>query len=159
MGFFDKIKDMVTSTEEYYEEDEAMEEETAPSATHEPEEREVRRPRREPATTPFPAEKRNKYVNISATTNLQVVLVKPERYEEAPSIVDHLNSKRTVVLNLETTTRDDIRRIVDFLSGAAYAINGQMKRVAAKTFIVTPFNVDIMGDLVLDELESSNLYL
>ncbi len=158
MGIFDKIKDLVTSTEEYYEEDEGMEE-AAPTMAEEPEEREVRKPRREASTTPFPAEKRNKYVNISATTNLQVVLVKPERYDEAPSIVDHLNNKRTVVLNLETTARDDIRRIVDFLSGAAYAINGQMKRVAAKTFIVTPFNVDIMGDLVLDELESSNLYL
>lgn len=101
--------------------------------------------------------KRNKVVNIHATTQLQVVLVKPERFEDASSIADHLNQKRTVVLNLESTNKDVSRRLVDFLSGVAYANNGQIKRVANSTFIITPYNVDIMGDL-LDELESSGVY-
>ena len=88
-----------------------------------------------------------------------MVLVKPERFDDAPSIADHLNAKRTVVLNLESTSKDVARRLVDFLSGVAYANNGQLKRVANSTFIITPFNVDIMGDLLIDELENSGLYI
>ena len=102
---------------------------------------------------------RNKVVNIHATTQLQVVLVKPERFDDASSIADHLNSKRTVLLNLESASREVTRRLVDFLSGVAYANNGQLKKVANSTFIITPFDVDIMGDLLLDELESSGFYI
>ena len=61
------------------------------------------------------------------------------------------------MLNLESTSKDIARRLIDFLSGVAYANNGQIKRVAASTFIITPYNVDIMGDL-LDELESSGVF-
>ncbi|HCC35178.1 MAG TPA: cell division protein SepF [Ruminococcaceae bacterium] len=104
-------------------------------------------------------QQRNKVVNIHATTQLQVVLVKPERFDDAPSIADHLNAKRTVVVNLESCGKEIARRLVDFLSGVAYANNGQLKRVANSTFIITPFNVDIMGDLLMDELESSGLYI
>lgn len=103
------------------------------------------------------ASRRNKVVNINATTQLQVVLVKPERFEDASTVADHLNAKRTVVLNLESTSKEISRRLVDFLSGVAYANNGQIKRVAASTFIITPYNVDIMGDL-LDELESNGVF-
>jgi len=104
------------------------------------------------------SQKKNKVVNIHATTQLQVVLVKPERFDDAASIADHLNSKRTVVLNLENTNKDVSRRIVDFLSGVAYANNGQLKKVANSTFIITPYNVGIMGDDLLDELENNGVY-
>lgn len=99
----------------------------------------------------------NKVVNIHTTTQLQVVLVKPERFDEAAEIADNLNEKRTVVLNLEGANRDVARRLVDFLSGVAYANNGQIKRVANSTFIITPYNVDVMGDL-LDELENNGMF-
>ena len=109
--------------------------------------------------TEEPAEgaKKNKVVNIHATTQLKVVLVKPERFEDASTIADHLNNKRTVVLNLASTNKEVSRRLVDFLSGVAYANNGQIKRVANSTFIITPYNVDIMGDL-LDELENNGAF-
>ena len=99
----------------------------------------------------------NKVVNINATTQLQVVLVKPERFEDASTIADQLNAKRTVVLNLESTGKEVSRRLIDFLSGVAYANNGQIKRVATSTFIITPYNVDIMGDLI-DELENTGVF-
>lgn len=99
----------------------------------------------------------NKVVNIHATTQLQVVLVKPERFDDSSSVADHLNAKRTVVLNLEGANKDVARRILDFLSGVAYANDGQIKKVANCTFIITPYNVGIMGDL-LDELENNGLY-
>ncbi len=101
--------------------------------------------------------KSNKVVNIHATAQLQVVLVKPERFEDASTIADHLNAKRTVVLNLESANKDVSRRILDFLSGVAYANDGQIKKAATSTFIITPYNVGIMGDL-LDELENNGLY-
>ncbi len=99
----------------------------------------------------------NKVVNINATTQLAVVLVKPDRFEAAADIADHLKDKRTVVLNLEQTNKDIARRLVDFLSGVAYANEGKIKKVANSTYIITPYNVDIMGDLI-DELESNGMY-
>ena len=103
-------------------------------------------------------DRHNKVVNIHATTQLKVVLVKPERFENASEIAYHLKEKRTVVLNLESTNKDVARRLIDFLSGVAYAGEGKIKKVAANTYIITPYSVDIMGDLI-DELENSGLYL
>lgn len=100
----------------------------------------------------------NKVVNINATTQLSVVLVKPEKFENAAEIADHLIDRRTVVLNLEQTNKDVARRVVDFLSGVTYAQDGKIKKVANSTYIITPYNVDIMGDLI-DELENNGLYI
>lgn len=99
----------------------------------------------------------NKVVNINATTQLAVVLVSPDRFENAAEIADHLKEKHTVVLNLEKTNKDIARRLVDFLSGVAYANEGKIKKVANSTYIITPYNVDILGDLI-DELENNGLY-
>ena len=102
-------------------------------------------------------ERRNKVVNIAATTQLKVVLVKPERFEMASEIADHLKEKRTVVINLESTNKDIARRLIDFLSGVAYASEGRIKKIAANTYIITPYHVEMVGDL-LDELENNGLY-
>lgn len=100
-----------------------------------------------------------KVVNINAKTQLQVVLCKPSSFgEEVRSIADELLRRHTVVLNLEKTEKEISRRIVDFLSGVAYANNGKIKRIATSTFIITPYTVDLTGDDVLDELESNGLY-
>ena len=111
--------------------------------------------------TEEPAEgtsKKNKVVNIHATTQLKVVLVKPDRFDNVSEIAEHLRNKCAVVLNLEQTNKDVARRLVDFLSGCAYALDGKIKKVAVSTYIITPYNVDIVGDLI-DELENSGLYL
>ena len=100
---------------------------------------------------------RSKVVNIHATTQLKVMLVKPERFEDARSIAEHLNKKITVVLNLESASKELARRLLDFLSGVAFANNGEIKRVANSTFIITPSNVNLMGDL-LNELESNGVF-
>lgn len=102
-------------------------------------------------------DRRNKVVNIHATTQLKVILVKPERFENASEIADQLKDKRTVVLNLESTNKDVARRLIDFLSGVAYAGEGKIKKVAAHTYIITPYHVDIEGDLI-DELENNGVY-
>ena len=160
MGFLDEFKRLAHPYEDE-EEDNFEDDFDASPRPIERRERE-RAPRSEPAySSPvmdeLEARRSNKVVNIRAATQLQVVLVKPERFEDASTIADHLNNKRTVVLNLESTNKEVSRRLVDFLSGVAYANNGQIKRVANSTFIITPYNVDIMGDL-LDELENNGAF-
>lgn len=151
MGFLDKFKEIfVAPTDDYdYEVEENEEDYDAPAAASQ------NYSYAEPAT-PAPATERksSKVVNIQAKSQLQVVLVKPERFDDASSIADHLNDKHTVVLNLESADAAVSRRLIDFLSGVAYANNGQIKRVANNTFIITPYNVDIMGDL-LEGLEET----
>lgn len=148
MGLVDKFKGMFVSLDDEYENDEvdfiSNNNRAGAASTRAAEEPEAER-------------KANKVVNIHATTQLQVILVKPEQFEDASGIADHLNAKRTVVLNLESATKELSRRLLDFLSGVAYANNGQIKRVANSTFIITPYNVDIMGDLI-DELENNGVY-
>lgn len=147
MSFINKFKEMMGSNEEYAEDADYPVEGNYDDA-----------PQDDYAAGEEPSPKRNKVVNINSTMQLQVVLVKPERFEEAASIGDNLNAKRTVVLNLESTNRDIARRLLDFLSGVAYANNGQIKRVANSTYIITPYNVDVMGDLI-DELENNGMFM
>jgi cell division inhibitor SepF len=82
------------------------------------------------------------------STALELKVVKPERYDvqTAQKIADHLLNRRTVVLNLELTNKESARRLIDFLSGVAYSIDGYMQRVANNTFVVVPNNVDISGE-------------
>ena len=74
---------------------------------------------------------------------IELKVVRPEHFEDVSTIADHLLSGRTVVLNLEATNKEVARRFIDFLSGVAYSIDGQMKRVANNTYIITPNNVDV----------------
>jgi len=156
MGIFDEFKRLARP----YEDEEVDEFEDDFDLAPRPAERRERteRPARVENTYPAEEERRsNKVVNIRAATQLQVVLVKPERFEDASAIADHLREKRTVVLNLESTNKEIARRLLDFLSGVAYANEGKIKKVAISTYIITPYNVDILGDLI-DELENNGLY-
>ena len=153
MGLFDELKKL---THTYEDEDEEYEEDFP----------DVRKPdnttalfddRRARAAAAAEERRSNKVVNIHATTQLNVVLVSPQHFEDASEIADHLKNKRTVVMNLEATNKDVARRLVDFLSGVAYAGEGKIKRVANSTYIITPYHVDIEGDLI-NELESNGLY-
>lgn len=155
MSFIDKIKGIINVPEdEYYDE---MEREDY--MTYKPSEEDAASGRQHASRQrrSMEAEDPNKVVNIHATAKLQVVLAKPERFEDARGIADNLNEKRTVVLNLESANREIARRLVDFLSGVAYANHGELKKVANNTFIITPYNVDVMGDLI-DELENTGVF-
>ena len=158
MSFLDKVKNMVNvSEEEYYDDldsgdysskDRDDDDDVPAPRSSRSFSRDRDRDRNDP----------NKVVNINTTAQLQVVLAKPESFEEAKAVADNLNEKRTVVLNLESANRDVARRLVDFLSGVAYANGGKVKRVATRTFIITPYNVDLTGDDLIDELEGSGVY-
>ena len=156
MGFMDELKRLAHP----YEDDEEFVEEAEDEAPEEEAERPRKAPRKEESYFSAPAPERrsssDNVVNINTTTQLQVVLVKPEKFDDASSIANHLRDKRTVVLNLESANKDIARRLVDFLSGVAYALEGKIKKVAVSTYIITPYNVDIVGDL-MDELENSGM--
>jgi len=157
MGFIDELKRLARP---YEDEDDLDEYDDAfDTVGTKPERRE--KPAKEPSASAYQPEesvrRSNKVVNIHTTTQLQVVLVKPDRFENAAEIADHLREKRTVVLNLESTNKEIARRLLDFLSGVAYANEGKIKKVAISTYIITPYNVDILGDLI-DELENNGLY-
>lgn len=147
-GLVQKFKDMWTPPEDEfdYDYDDNNDDEITTS-------------KREAKFTARASVQNNKVVNIHATAQLQVVLFKPERFgEDTRAIADELIKMHTVVLNLENTNKDVSRRIIDFLSGVAYANGGQIKKVATNTFIITPYNVGLKGDDLLDELENSGVY-
>ena len=103
--------------------------------------------------------RRNKVVNIQTTAQLQVVLVKPSAFTDAKQIADHLIAKKTVVLNLETASPENKRRIIDFLVGVAYANGGSLKPVANLTYIITPYNVGFIGEDLVGELETNGVFI
>ena len=90
-------------------------------------------------------------------TKPQVVLAKPATFDEATGIADHINQRHMVILNLEATSRDIARRLVDFLGGVVYANEGSIRRVANSTFVIVPHGYDLGGDL-LDSLENGGIY-
>ena len=146
-GFVDKFKRMWDAPDDEYEYDEYGygEEDTEEEY--------------EEVTVRESGSKKSKVVNINATAKLAVALFKPERFgEETRAIADELIKTHTVVLNLENTNKDMARRIIDFLSGVAYANRGKIKKVASSTFIIIPNHVDLTGDDLLDELENSGVY-
>lgn len=89
---------------------------------------------------------------------MKVVIVRPEMFDEVANIADHLVQGKTIVLNLETANRDIARRIVDFMSGAAYALACKLKKIANNTFIIVPEQTDIAGELMLDDFSEQNYY-
>lgn len=174
MGLFDELKKLTRpyadDEDDYDEYDDELDEEEYDYDEPEPEPAPARPARRAaPATPTAPTftttggvgARRNsgaRVVNINATAQLQVVIVKPERFDNVSEVADHLLEKHAVLLNLESTEKNTARRLVDFLSGCAYALNGKIKKVAASTYLITPLNVEIVGDLV-EELENSGMYL
>ncbi len=143
MGFFDKIKDMMNVPDDEYYEDEVVTEE------EQLDQNDNRGFGKKSKITAMPP------VTAVPPRQMQVVLVKPDRFEDASGVADHLNAKQTVVLNLEATKRETARRLIDFLSGVAYANKAEIKRVATNTFIITPYNVDVQGETMIDEMDGS----
>lgn len=104
------------------------------------------------------ASTRRQMVSVHTTTQLKVVLVRPERFEDVSDIADCLKEKRTVVMSMENAEAKTARRIIDFLSGVTYAQEGKMKRVSASSYLLVPFNVDVVGDVdLLGELGGSDV--
>lgn len=95
-------------------------------------------------------------VSIHSQKNVKVVLYEPRSYDEAQEIADHLRSHRSVVVNLQRIRKDQALRIIDFLSGTVYAVNGGISKVGHNIFLCTPDTVEIQGSIteILADSES-----
>lgn len=135
MGFLGRINDMFKDGEGYIDEEEENfttdDEETVEEF--------------EPKTVPTAAPKTT---GVGSSAALEMKVVKPERIDSAFGIGEHLLAKRTVVINFEETNKETVRRILDFLGGVVFAVEGNIKKVSDATYIVTPKNVDVTADSV-----------
>ncbi len=105
--------------------------------------------------------RKGKVVNIHTTTQLKVVVLQPTTYNDATEITDHLRDKKPVVVNLEKLDKDSARKMVDFLSGAVYALTGKMQKVANGIILLVPSTMGITGDFsddFSDELKTHALF-
>lgn len=158
MGLMDEIRrlthpysDNDSTAYDEYDEEEEYEEEAAPA------------PRRNFTTRGAVAAESNaertptmgRVMNINPSSSMQVVLVKPERFDQVSDIANRLRDKQSVVLNLEATNKDVARRVVDFLSGTAYALDGKIRKIAVSTYLVIPYNVEMIGE-TLEDTEPNN---
>ena len=99
----------------------------------------------------------NKVVNIHSNNQFRVVIMQPDSFDDARDVCDHLKNKKPVVVNLENLSKETAQRVVDFLSGSVYGLDGDIQKVSAGIFLIVPNNVDIMGEFK-DELKSKGAF-
>lgn len=149
MGVLGKFKELIgieeiddDEDEEYYEEEPVA---AAPRRVE---------PRQNSFTQPAPREARenrviamqNSAVN-RITNQFKMVVIEPKTFDESPKLVDNLKAKKPVIINLERLESDTARKIFDFLSGATYALNGNVQKIANNIFVFAPENVDVMSSV------------
>ncbi|MBQ0083771.1 MAG: cell division protein SepF [Clostridiales bacterium] len=145
MSCWDKVKNFMGFENGEYEEEEEREREREVEET--PSYEETNPSRREPRL--FVSEKKTK--SAPSGSLQEMVIRKPERFDEVTEIADLINSQKGVFLNLETIDRDTCRRIIDFLSGVAYANHGKITKASKGTLIIVPKGVDVLGEDSFDE--------
>ena len=89
--------------------------------------------------------------------NNKMILLEPRAYSESQQIADYLRARNTVVVNLKRVTSDQAKRIVDFLSGTIYAIDGDLQKIGGGIFLCTPNNINIEGKIT-DEKDGKDIY-
>lgn len=89
--------------------------------------------------------------SVSNRSSIEMKVVSPTKFENVTQIADLLLDKKTVLLNLENTNKETAKRLIDFLSGVAYALNGDIQKVADNTFAVTPNNVAVSNEIIESE--------
>ena len=85
--------------------------------------------------------------SVSATNKQEVVLFRPNNFNDTSKAADDLRSRKAVIVNMENVDKAMARRVVDFLSGCVYALDGDVKKIAQSAYLFTPHNMDIVGDL------------
>ena len=101
--------------------------------------------------------RKGKIVDINATTQFKVVVLQVQKFDDVIDIADHLKAKKPVVVNMESAEKEMARRMIDFLSGVVYAIDGGIQKISAGIMLVTPYNVEILGDFQ-NELRSKGVF-
>lgn len=143
MGFGDVLKNLVgieVEDEEFTEEDIQQEKENIRREEKKASDVKSRKPE---AVKAMPIERR---LSVAGTNAFTLVVIEPKKFEECPKLVDSLKSRKPVVINLEKIDIDTAKKIFDFLSGATYALNGSVQKIANNIFIFAPESVDISAN-------------
>ena len=152
MGLWDNIKNIMGVADDEYEEETFEEEEEAEEVVS----RKETAPKRE--VNRFSLDRKSKTVPFNGGDSMKLFLAKPERFEDVTAIADQYCARRTVVLNLEKADRDLSRRIIDFMSGVAYAKGGSLRKAAVNTFVIAPADVDVSGESAISDYDESRMY-
>ncbi len=150
MGFLDNLKQLMFTTDEGEELENVAEEETAEEVAA------------DSRIRPFRTQRESAQQPRQTVGRMKVVLAKPESItKDGRAVADQIKAGCTVILNMESATPDNCRRLLDFFSGAAYTNDAILKRASNSTYMITPNSnsVDVMGNLILEELETNELYL
>ena len=159
MGLFDRLRDFVTAEDE--EPEDEWDDEDEPEARYAPPKRTTYGvppsteplPKREPLRAPLSQERnrenviplRGQEAIRKYTAEFKIVVIEPKAFDECPKLVDSLKSRKPVIINLEHIENDTARKIFDFLSGATYALNGNVQKIAQNIFVFLPENVDVQS--------------
>ncbi|MEW6425992.1 MAG: cell division protein SepF [Bacillota bacterium] len=127
--FVDKVLGFIGFEEEPLEEDEREKED------------------REEDETAAQSRRKGQVLSLHAQRQVRVVVAEPKVFEDVQGIADHLKNRRPVIVNLEQADAELARRVVDFISGATYGLNGNMQKVGNGIFLFVPSNVDITSEL------------
>ncbi len=98
--------------------------------------------------------KRKNIVQMPQPQQIKMKIAKPTNFDQASEVIMQLKAKNAVVLNLEYVSKDVARRIVDAVSGAAQALDGNMEKVSNSIFVVAPYNYDIVNEITKEKIES-----
>ena len=105
-----------------------------------------RKPRRAPAPAPA-AGFSGQVLNMNTGNKQEVVLFRPGSFNDTSKAADDLRNRKAVIVNMENVDKAMARRVVDFLSGCVYALDGDVKKIAQSAYLFCPHNMDIVGDL------------
>ena len=108
----------------------------------------------EPEKRSFFGNKIGKVVNIPQPQQVKMVITQPTSFEQSEEICNYLKERKSVIVNLEYVNKDVARRIVDFISGGVYALDGHIQKVSNAIFLIAPFNYEIASDLATEEIKS-----
>ena len=105
-------------------------------------------------TGDFVVNEKDKVVNLTDPNQLKLVVMQPNSFDDAQDVCDHLKEKKPVVINLEYVSKDVARRIVDVVSGAVKALDGNIEKVSNSIFVVAPCNYDIVNEITKEKIEN-----
>ncbi len=98
--------------------------------------------------------RKSKVVNMPQLQQVRMVITQPTTFEQSEEICNYLKEKKSVIVNLEYVNKDVARRIIDFISGGVFALDGHIQKISNAIFLVAPINYEIASDLAREEIKS-----
>ncbi len=98
--------------------------------------------------------RKNKVVNMPQANQIKMVISQPTTFEQSEEICQYLKERKSCIVNLEYVNKDVARRIVDFVSGGVYALNGHIQKISNSIFLIAPANYDIANEMGREEVKN-----